>query len=217
MKLTAMKLPIMKLNKNSVVYIVVFTFVVCMVFVIVLAVANQITLERVEANKRLELRAAVLRAFGLADSTTPSAEIDQKYSEIITRKQLDKATAYFATIDGQQFIAIKLTAPGLWGPITAVLATDPAGKVVRGFEIIDQQETPGLGGRITEPWFTGQFKGKKTLPDGTIAFAQGSGRGNFDPENGTVDAVTGASRTSDFVHDLVNRQLALARQIGGTL
>jgi len=88
---------------------------------------------------------------------------------------------------------------------------------VRGFEIVDQQETPGLGGRISEPWFSAQFKGKKVLPDGTIAFEQGSGKGNFDPNNGTVDAITGASRTSDFVRALVNRSLALARQIGGTL
>lgn len=207
----------MKLNRNSVIYAVIFTFVVCVAFVVILAVANQVTLARVNANKRLESRTAVLKAFGLADSTTPSSEIDSKYTQLVTEKTVEKATAYTATIDGQTYIAVKLTMPGLWGPITAVLATDPAGTVVRGFEIVDQQETPGLGGRISEPWFSAQFKGKKVLPDGTIAFAQGSGKGNFDPNNGTVDAITGASRTSDFVHALVNRSLALARQIGGTL
>lgn len=207
----------MKLNRNSVIYAAVFTFVVCVAFVIILAIANQVTLARVNANKRLESRTAVLKAFGLADSTTPSSEIDSKYTQLVTEKSVEKATAYTATIDGQTYVAVKLTMPGLWGPITAVLATDPAGTVVRGFEIIDQQETPGLGGRISEPWFSAQFKGKKVLPDGTIAFEQGSGKGNFDPNNGTVDAITGASRTSDFVRALVNRSLALARQIGGTL
>ncbi|HBE46624.1 FMN-binding protein [Rectinema subterraneum] len=207
----------MKLNRNSVIYAAVFTFVVCVAFVIILAIANQVTLARVNANKRLESRTAVLKAFGLADSTTPSSEIDSKYTQLVTEKSVEKATAYTATIDGQTYVAVKLTMPGLWGPITAVLATDPAGTVVRGFEIVDQQETPGLGGRISEPWFSAQFKGKKVLPDGTIAFEQGSGKGNFDPNNGTVDAITGASRTSDFVRALVNRSLALARQIGGTL
>ncbi len=207
----------MKLNRNSVIYAAVFTFVVCVAFVVILAIANQVTLARVNANKRLESRTAVLKAFGLADSTTPSSEIDSKYTQLVTEKSVEKATAYTATIDGQTYVAVKLTMPGLWGPITAVLATDPAGTVVRGFEIVDQQETPGLGGRISEPWFSAQFKGKKVLPDGTIAFEQGSGKGNFDPNNGTVDAITGASRTSDFVRALVNRSLALARQIGGTL
>jgi len=207
----------MKLNRNSIIYAAVFTFVVCIVFVVVLAVANQVTIARVNANKKLESQTAVLKAFGLADSSTPASEIDSKYTQSVTEKTVDKATAYIATIDGQTFVAVKLTMPGLWGPITAVLATDPKGTVIRGFEIVDQQETPGLGGRISEPWFSAQFKGKKTLPDGTIAFAQGSGKGNLDPNNGTVDAITGASRTSDFVKALVNRELALARQIGGTL
>jgi len=207
----------MKLNRNSITYAAVFTFVVCILFVVILAIANQVTLSRVEANKKLESQLAVLKAFGLADASTPAGEIDSKYRQFITEKAVDQATAYFAIIDGQPYVAIKLTMPGLWGPITAVLATDPKGTVVRGFEIVDQQETPGLGGRISEPWFSAQFKGKQTLPDGTIAFVQGSGKGNFDPANGTVDAITGASRTSDFVSALVNRELALARQIGGTL
>ncbi len=207
----------MKINRNSVIYAVVFTFIVCIAFVVVLSIANQVTLARVEANKRLESQTAVLKAFGLADATTPPGEIDAKYKQLITEKKVNGTTAYVATINGQIYVGVELTMPGLWGPITAVLATDKAGTVVQGFAIVDQQETPGLGGRITEPWFTDQFKGKKTLPDGTIAFAQGTGKGNFDPNNGTVDAITGASRTSDFVKALVNRELALARQIGGTL
>lgn len=207
----------MKVNRNSVIYAAVFTFVVCIVFVVVLAIANQVTLARVQANKRLESQTAVLKAFGLADSTTPPSEINSKYTQLITEKNVNGTTAYVATINGQPYVGVKLTMPGLWGPITAVLATDKAGTVILGFAIVDQQETPGLGGRITEPWFTAQFKGKKTLPDGTIAFAQGTGKGNFDPNNGTVDAITGASRTSDFVKALVNKELALARQIGGTL
>ncbi len=207
----------MKINRNSVVYAAIFTFVVCIVFVVVLAIANQVTLARVQANKRLETQTAVLKAFGLADASTPASEIDSKYTQLITEKNVNGTTAYIATINGQSYVGVKLTMPGLWGPITAVLATDKAGTVIQGFAIVDQQETPGLGGRITEPWFTAQFKGKKTLPDGTIAFAQGTGKGNFDPNNGTVDAITGASRTSDFVKALVNKELALARQIGGTL
>ncbi len=207
----------MKLNRNSIIYAAVFTFVVCIVFVVILAIANQVTISRVNANKKIESQTAILKAFGLADGSTPASEIDSKYTQFITEKTVDKATAYIATIDGQPYIGIKLTMPGLWGPITAVLVTDPKGTVIRGFEVVDQQETPGLGGRISEPWFSAQFKGKQTLPDGTIAFAQGSGKGNLDPGNGTVDAITGASRTSDFVKALVNRELALARQIGGTL
>lgn len=215
----------MKLNKNSIAYAVLFTFIVCVVFVMVLSIANELTRAQVEANKRLEARIAILKAFGLADAATLPSEIDARYAQSITEIPPDpndtgpasRAVCYKAVIDGETFIGVKLTMPGLWGPITAVLATDPAGKVIRGFEIIDQQETPGLGGRISEPWFSAQFKGKKVQPDGTITFLQGSGKGNFDPENGTVDAITGASRTSDFVKALVNTALVVARAKGGAL
>ncbi|MCX8013403.1 MAG: FMN-binding protein [Rectinema sp.] len=215
----------MKLNKNSILYAALFTFIVCVVFVMVLSVANALTKAQVEANRRLEARFAILKAFGLADAATPPAEVDTRYTQFVTEIPPDpkdsgpaaRATVYRATIDGVPAIGVKLTMPGLWGPITAVLATDSAGTVVRGFEIIDQPETPGLGGRISEPWFSAQFKGKKVLPDGTIAFVQGSGKGNFDPENGTVDAITGASRTSDFVRNLVNTGLAVVRAKGGAL
>ncbi|MCX7774533.1 MAG: FMN-binding protein [Spirochaetaceae bacterium] len=207
----------MKLDRNSVVYAAVFTFVVCVAFVVILAVANQLTLERVKANRLFEAHFAVVKAFGLADAATPRDQVESAYTSLIKEKVMDKVQAYTAEIDGQQYVGVRLTMPGLWGPITAVLAADPQGTVIRGFEIIDQQETPGLGGRIGEPWFTAQFRGKKVRPDGTIEVAQGSGKGNFDPENGTVDAVTGASRTSDFVKALVNRSLAFVREVGGSL
>ncbi len=83
----------MKLNRNSIIYTAVFTFVVCILFVVILAVANQVTIARVNTNKKLESQVAVLKAFGLADSSTPAGEIDSKYSQFITEKTMDKATA----------------------------------------------------------------------------------------------------------------------------
>ncbi len=44
----------MKPNRNSIIYAAVFTFVVCIVFVVILAIANQVTISRVNANKKLE-------------------------------------------------------------------------------------------------------------------------------------------------------------------
>ena len=83
--------------------------------------------------------------------------------------------------------------------------------------MLDQQETPGLGGRIGEAWFTDQFKGEKVGSDGKVTVAQGSGKGDPDKENSKADAITGASRTSDFVQALVAKALAAVKRIGGSL
>jgi len=209
----------MKLKKESILYVVIFTFVICSVFVVLLAVANQVTLAQVKANQNYASHYAVLKALGLADAKTSKAEVESIYSGQV--KELpardDGLSAFTTTIEGSPFVAVKITNPGLWGPITAILASDPAADRIRGLEMLDQQETPGLGGRIGEAWFTDQFKGEKVGPDGAVKVNQGSGTGDPDKENSRADAVTGASRTSDFVQGLVTKALSVIKEIGGSL
>jgi Na+-transporting NADH:ubiquinone oxidoreductase subunit C len=209
----------MKFKKESILYVVAFTFIICVAFVIVLAVANQLTIARVNANKSYASHYAVLKAFGLADETASRADVESLYSSQVKELQTTPAgsAAYSTSLNGSTYVAVKMTAAGLWGPITAILAADPKAERVLGFAILDQQETPGLGGRIGEPWFTEQFKGEKVGADGIIKVVQGSGKGDLDKENSRVDAVSGASRTSDFVQSLVAKSLAMVKQIGGSL
>ncbi|HEY9054734.1 MAG TPA: FMN-binding protein, partial [Rectinemataceae bacterium] len=204
-------------KKEQIGYVVVFTFAVCMVFVVVLAIANQVTAARVEANKRYAAHYAVLKAFGLAQASTPRSDVEKLYSERIEElpDREGRPAAYSAEIDGLPYIGVRMTGPGLWGSITAILAADPAAERIRGLEVLDQQETPGLGGRIGEPWFAEQFAGEKVGADGRVAVVQGSGKGDPDKENSIVDAVTGASRTSDFMAALVASALAEIRSVGG--
>ena len=210
----------MKPKKDSLGYVVVFTFIVCVAFVLLLSVANQVTLPQVEANQNYASHYAVLAAFGLADSSTAKSEIEELYLSRVKElpaRLISAASAYSAEIDGTPYLAVKITNPGLWGPITAILAADPPAERILGFEILEQQETPGLGGRIGEAWFTEQFKGEKVSAEGRVIVAQGTGKGDPDPENSRVDAVTGASRTSDFVQILVAKALAAVKEIGGSL
>jgi len=209
----------MKLKKESIGYVVIFTFVVCMAFVVLLALANQVTLARVKANQQYASHYAVLKAFGLADPETSRDEVESSYSSKV--KELPEPSpglsAYLSTIGESPYIAVKITNPGLWGPITAILAADPKAERILGLEILDQQETPGLGGRIGEAWFTDQFKDEKVGTDGKVSVSQGSGKGDPDKENSRADAVTGASRTSEFVQTLVAKALSAVKEIGGSL
>jgi len=209
----------MKLKKESIGYVVSFTFVVCMAFVLILAVANKLTLSRVEANRQYASHYTVLKALGLADAGTSREAVETSYAEKVKAlaPPASGGLAYSAEIDGLTYLAVQVTNPGLWGPITAILAADPAAERVRGLEILDQQETPGLGGRIGEPWFAAQFSGEKVDPEGRISVVQGSGKGDPDKENSKVDAITGASRTSDFMQTLIAIALEKIREIGGTL
>ncbi|MDC7246170.1 MAG: FMN-binding protein, partial [Sphaerochaetaceae bacterium] len=87
------------------------------------------------------------------------------------------------------------TGAGLWGPITIVVGfVDES--TLSGVSILSQNETPGLGARIEEPWFTAQFSGKS----GPFTFVE-EGTASADDE---IDSITGATRTSQAFRTIIN-------------
>lgn len=57
-------------------------------------------------------------------------------------------------------VAAEGSAEGFKGPIRVLVAVDPKAGVVRGIHVLEQNETRGLGTKVAEPEFTGQFAGK---------------------------------------------------------
>jgi Na+-transporting NADH:ubiquinone oxidoreductase subunit C len=202
------------MKKDSIPYVVGFTFAVCAAFIVPLSVANEFAKPATEANAKYAAHLAVLKAFDLADSSTPRSEVERTYSETVVELPGGEK-AYSALIDGETFYAVQATGPGLWGSITLVAAADEATERLKGLEILSQSETPGLGGRIDEAWFKEQFKGERIGPSGVALNPKGTGRGDPDGENGLVDGVTGASRTSGFVLGIVNGALDSLKKLGG--
>ncbi|MFQ3547727.1 MAG: FMN-binding protein [Termitinemataceae bacterium] len=139
--------------------------------------------------------------------TAPS-QVDALYTEGVETLATEEGTFYRAVVNGQVRYAALVAGPGLWGTIRGIIAVDHQVERIQGFRIITHNETPGLGGRIDEGWFTAQFTGEK-IPIEGIRIRQGSGLGDTDPNNGELDAVTGASRTSQAVQDIVNRELSV--------
>jgi Na+-transporting NADH:ubiquinone oxidoreductase subunit C len=66
---------------------------------------------------------------------------------------------------------------------------------IAGLAITGQSETPGLGARIEEPAWLGQFSGKSVADaSGTVRFSVAKGTASSAFE---VDGITGATRTSN--------------------
>jgi len=89
-----------------------------------------------------------------ADSVTLAAGTDAKGKPV-------ERTFYRGRRGGELAgVAFQVTAPdGYSGNIGIMVGVDPQGTVT-GVEILTHAETPGLGARITEPAFKGQFAGK---------------------------------------------------------
>ena len=88
---------------------------------------------------------------------------------------------------GYAFLAV---GKGYGGDINILVGlTDET--TVKGIEIVSQEETPGLGTRITEPFFTDQFAG---IGISDVALSR---------DGGQIDAITSSTISSSAVVDAV--------------
>ncbi len=83
-------------------------------------------------------------------------------------------------------VAMKAAPAGYGGPIEILVGVTKEGKV-SAIKIMNQNETPGLGTRTTEPKFYEQFAGKQ---DKELALKK---------DGGTIDAITAATISSRAV------------------
>ena len=88
---------------------------------------------------------------------------------------------------------------GLWGPIWGYLAVSADGQSVMGAVFDHKSETPGLGGEITTTKFQSQFKGKQFFIKGEMI-----------PMD--VDAISGATKTSNGVKDMIDNTMQKYRE-----
>jgi Na+-transporting NADH:ubiquinone oxidoreductase subunit C len=88
-----------------------------------------------------------------------------------------------------------------------MVGVDPEVTKVLGIAFTKHSETPGLGGRITEDWFSSQFKGLPLHPidgDKKIFYLKPAGTTGAPNE---LDAITGATNTSSAVEAFLNDDL----------
>lgn len=177
-----------------------FTMVVTMVFIAATSAVYSTTKEKIKQNENLRFIKSVLLAAGIPVPAQPS-DAEKLFSERVKEiKDNGGKTKYFVIYGKDRstvssYVLVRNGA-GLWGTITATVGVSGDLKSFAGFEIVDQNETPGLGARITEQWFMDQFKGKKSplaaVPEGTSA-----GENQF-------QAITGATYSTNAVRDLMN-------------
>ena len=113
--------------------------------------------------------------------------------------------------------AFPIWGPGFWARIDGYVALSPDLKEVLGVTFLRHSETPGLGGRITEPAWREKFRGLSLWPPAAggrhIRIGGDKPTGPGDPGSGRwVDAITGATGTSAAVERLLNERLSELRR-----
>lgn len=195
------------MNKESFLYVVVFTFVVAFVFVFIIAMVDNATSDRVARNQELVTAQAFLNAVGIPQND--GTEALSAFSDLFGG--VDGEMVVRATVSGENLWVKQFSGQGLWGTVIGVIAVNDSVTRIIGLDIISHAETPGLGGRIEEDWFKGQFRGE-AIPAGGISIRKGEGGSDNDPDNGVVDGITGASLTSASMEVILNNEIASFRK-----
>ncbi len=138
--------------------------------------------------------------------------------DIDLKKELDKSKTgdqdkalfplFVCQKDGKFFYIIPVRGKGLWGPIWGYISLEGDMNTVYGVSFGHKSETPGLGAEIETERFQQQFKGKKIFNEQGEFVSVKVVKGGTDPANlHGVDAVSGATITSDGVTEMFKRTL----------
>jgi Na+-transporting NADH:ubiquinone oxidoreductase subunit C len=192
-------------------YSIVFMFVLTFVFAAVVSAVKVHNEERIQINQQVKLQRVILKVLGVpVDEKAPNRVVIQAFERRVKAIEVKQQTLYVGYGEGGKQItgyAFPVGGAGFWGPVYGMVSVDPEASRIMGIAFYRHSETPGLGARITETWFTKQFAGLPIFPvegDRKIFFLKPAGPGKGPNE---LDAITGATGTSRAVEAFVNRDL----------
>ena len=221
----------MKTNSNS--YTIVYAAVLVVIVAFLLAFVFQALRPAQEANVALDKQKQILYSLNIRGLQDQSAAAKYKEvvtaDEIIDANgnvvdkgskggtaagfklnsgdfKAGKLAVYVCSVNGQTKYVIPVYGMGLWGPISGYIALNDDKSTIYGAYFNHESETAGLGAEIkdNQKWQE-QFQGKKLFKGAdrnAIAISVLKKRDSNDPNS--VDAVTGATLTSNGVTDMLH-------------
>ena len=207
----------MKLNTNSNSYIIIYSAILVVVVAFLLAFIFQALKPMQDANVALDLKKQILYSLNIRGLDGKQAE--EKYAEVVKEEGEVNGQKYYAcNIDGEDVLVVSLKGMGLWGGISGFVSIHgDENPTVYGAYFNHESETAGLGAEIkdSKAWQE-KFIGKKVFVDGSQDVALSVVKNVEDPET-QVDCVTGATLTSNGVHDMIKAGLKDAVTRAGNL
>lgn len=192
----------MKIKFKDIFVPAVTLLVICLVVSALLAGTNALTKEPIAENSLKKSQEAMQNVCPDAVSFEGAKGI-----EIEVYKALDANGEVIGC-------AIPVAAKGYGGDVSVMVGISAVdGGMVTGVEILSHSETPGLGANATSEDFRNQFKDNPSL-HGFSVVKDGTGG-----SEGRIDAITGATITSNAVTNAVNEALNIYMSLceGGEL
>jgi len=199
------------MNKKSPAYIIGFMIVICVVFGTGVSVVHNATQDMLEKNKKFHRNRIICRAFLLPvsdESAKAYAEALAKNIEIKGITDGSRIRNVYRRIDPKNpAIGFDFSGMGFWDRIDGIIVLTQDLEKIINIQFFDHKETPGLGARIEEKWFTDQFKGVRIAWNKDVSDRVIIGRATGAKPDNQVDAITGATQTSMALKRFLNAEL----------
>ena len=129
-------------------------------------------------------------------------------TESYETEEIEGKTIYRALDSSEQITGYAFTASGggYQGTIRLMVGVGPELQEIKGIQILESSETPGLGGKIRGESFKSQFRNLSAK--GEIGLVK-----SVKPGKGEVQAITGATISSKAVVSIINKELVVIRNV----
>lgn len=223
----------MKTNSNS--YTIIYSVIIVVIVAFLLAFVFQALKPMQDANVALDKKKQILNSLNIRDLN--DAQADAKYKEVVVADRVidekgkmllpgttggedagfkleskdykeGKLALYICRVNGETKYVVPVYGMGLWGPISGYIALNADKSTVYGVYFNHESETAGLGAEIKDnkAWQE-KFQGKKLFKNGDDKVIALSVEKKVEDPTTQVDAVTGATLTSNGVRDMLHEAL----------
>lgn len=195
---------------KKILYSVIYMFSVTLVFAGMVTAVKTMNEDRIRLNQFVKHQKIILSVFGIpVEPDAPPETTARIFEERIRHADVEGERFYAGFGEDGELLgyAFTLGGPGFWGPIEAMAAVSPDGARLEGISFFRHTETPGLGARMTEPWFRNQFSGMALLSPGREGKLFKLTPPSPGKKKHELDAITGATQTSMSIEGFMNKGL----------
>ena len=205
-------------GKNSNAYIVFYSTVMVVIVALLLAFTSLSLKERQQANEINEKKDAIVASLGLEKGSYDSAieayvvnatgekvEVEGEVIKLLSKLADCYAAGKYPVFENKTTgeVVIPVTGKGLWDDIWGYVALGADMNTIKGVIFDHAGETPGLGAEIATPKYQAQFVGKTIYEGGQFVGINIVKGGAPEGDNHAVDAVTGGTKTSIGLENMI--------------
>lgn len=168
--------------------------IICVVVTAALAATNLLTQKQMESKEFEKKRESLEKVIAASEYEAREIEHDGRTVE------------YYEAIDGEvKGYIFETSAAGYSGSVWVMTGIQPDGRVASVIVLDASKETAGIGQKIADPAFLEQYKGKSSQIETVKSGA----------DETQVNAITGATVSSEAVTKAVNSALQLFEKVKG--